>query len=45
MKSKVGIIITLVLLVGLFAINGCKKSTPPTAPAAQTNAVEPNQPK
>jgi hypothetical protein len=43
MKGKVGIIIALVsiLLVGLVAFNGCKKSTP-AEPAAQTKAVEPN---
>ena len=45
MKGKAGIIITLVsiLLVGLFALNGCKKSTPPK-PTEQPKAVEPNIP-
>jgi hypothetical protein len=52
MKRKVGVLITLVsiLLVGIVAFNGCKKSTPtkpakPAKPATQTKAVEPNQPK
>ncbi len=46
MKRKVGTIIILVsiLVVGIVAFNGCKKSTP-TKPATQTKAVEPNQPK
>jgi len=44
MKGKVWTIIALViLLVGLVVFNGCKKSQP--KPAAQTKAVEPNQPK
>jgi cell division protein FtsN len=47
MKGKVWTIIVLViLLVGLVVFNGCKKSQPkPAKPAAQTKAVEPNQPK
>jgi flagellar basal body-associated protein FliL len=46
MKGKVWTIIVLViLLVGLVVFNGCKKSQPKQAePAAQTKAVEPNQP-
>lgn len=49
MKGRVWTIIALVsiLLVGLVAFNGCKKSTPTkeAKPATQTKAVEPNQPK
>ncbi len=46
MKTKIGVIITLVsiLIVGLVAFSGCKKSKP-AEPAAQTEAVEPNQAK
>lgn len=49
MKVKIGVIITLVsiLLVGIVAFNGCKKSTPtkPAEPNTQTKAVEPNKAK
>ena len=48
MKGKVWTIIALVsvLLIGLVAFNGCKKSKPkPAKPAVQTKAVEPNLPK
>jgi len=52
MKSKIRVIIALVsiLLVGLVAFSGCKKSTPtkPTKAvktAAKTTAVELNQAK
>ncbi len=49
MKVKIGVIITLVsiLLVGIVAFSGCKKSTPTkkAKPATQTKVIEPNQPK
>ena len=48
MKGKVKTIIILasILLIGIVVSNGCKKTTPtePAEPAAQTKAVEPNQP-
>jgi len=45
MKVKI-IALVSILLAGLVAFNGCKKSTPtePAKQAAQTKAVEPNQP-
>jgi hypothetical protein len=47
MKVRIGIIITLasIVLAGLVALNGCKKSTPTKPARPAVKAVEPNQPK